>query len=67
MAADIDCLPGIPWNAHAALHDALNRCPQDASVLIVWTDKDCKHLYHSANSTNAISAWMLHYALNKLL
>lgn len=67
MSADIDALPGIQWSPKAALHDALNRCPDDGKVLIIWTDKDCEKFHYSACSNNAVTAWLLHYALLKLL
>lgn len=67
MSADIEALPGIKWSPKAALHDALNRCPDDGHVVIVWTNKDVEEFHYSACSTNAITAWLLHYALKKLL
>lgn len=67
MVADIDALPGIRWNPKAALHDALNRCPDDGHVVILWTNKELTSFQYSVHSTNAITAWLLHYALKKLL
>lgn len=65
--AEIHPLPGIKWSARAALHDALNRCPEDAYVLVLWTDKDVTEFSHASHSQNSITAYLLHIALKKLL
>lgn len=40
MSADIEPLPGVNWSADAVLADAMNRCPPDAAVVVIWRGKD---------------------------
>lgn len=63
-SADIESLPGKPWNAHAALHDVLNEVPIDAPIMILWLDKDTFVRYRAA-CTNMEGVWMMHHQLHK--
>lgn len=40
-----------PWNAHAVLGDALNRCSPDSKVMVLWLNKE-GHLSYSKNTDN---------------
>jgi hypothetical protein len=35
----IEHLPEIDWNAHAALHSALEVIPLEAKVMVLWEDE----------------------------
>lgn len=56
--ADIEPLPGIEWNAHASLHDALNRCAIDRPVVILWIEEDGR-VAHSSSALKKDVLWML--------
>lgn len=40
MSDNITSLPGLPWNAHAALMSAKERVPIETELLIAWFDAD---------------------------
>ena len=40
MAAEIELLPGRTWNAHAALHHALNEVKIDSPMIVLWMNED---------------------------
>lgn len=56
--ADIEALPGKAWNAHAALHHALNVVDLDTPVIVLWTDKDGQVKQSSAAVRKDV-LWML--------
>jgi len=58
MAAEIESLPGREWNAHAALHDALNRCGMDRPIVILWIEDDGR-VCHSSSALRKDVLWML--------
>lgn len=55
----------IKWSAHAALGDALNRCPIDADLMVVWMGKDGK-LRWSQACDPAIAVYMMNAAIWKV-
>ncbi len=63
-SADIEALPQIQWNAHAALHDALSIMPINAPCMVLWLDneEDCRY---RASCTNMQGIWLLHNQLKK--
>jgi len=63
-SADIESLPGKPWNAHAVLHDVLNEIAIDAPIVVLWLGKD-EFVRHRAACTNMESVWMMHQQLHK--
>jgi len=56
----------ISWNAHAALGDALQRCPIDADLFIVWMTPE-NTLHWSKSATNAMAVFMLQAASHKVI
>lgn len=63
-SADIESLPGKPWNAHAVLHDVLNTVPIDAPLMVLWLDKD-EFTRFRMSCSNMQSVWMMHQQLHK--
>lgn len=63
-SADIESLPGKPWNAHAVLHDVLNTVPIDTPLMVLWLDKD-EFTRFRMSCTNMQSVWMMHQQLHK--
>lgn len=69
MASDlatVDSLPGLPWNAHAALGDALQRAPIGAPLIVLWLD-ELGQLHYSRSATNKDTVWMVHNVLTEHL
>lgn len=64
--ADIEPLPGLQWNAHAALHDALNRADIHNPIVIMWLGKD-GIVRHSSSATRQEVLWMLEYKKHSVL
>lgn len=64
--ASVEGLPKIPWNAHAALGDALNRAPIDAELFVVWTTKEGKLHWSKACDRNQ-AVYMMTAAINKVI
>ena len=58
MSAEIECLPGIPWSAKAALHDALNRCTDTEKILITWMDEKGAISHSCANMNRQEIVWV---------
>ena len=57
--------PKAGWSAHAALGDALSRCPTDAKLMIVWVDKD-DTLHFSQACDNAMAVYMMNACIHKV-
>lgn len=52
MVASVDPITmQTPWNAHAVLGDALNRCNPENKILVVWLDKEGKLSYSKNTET----------------
>jgi hypothetical protein len=56
----------ISWNAHAALGDALERCPIGADLVVVWMTPE-NTLHWSKATTNAMAVYMLQAASHKVI
>jgi hypothetical protein len=60
VSAEIHPLPGMAWSAEACLHDALQRAPKDAKLLVVWSDPTLAALHFSASGLkNAETLWLI--------
>lgn len=53
----IDCLPGIDWNAHAALANAMEVIDIKNPCMVVWIDNDGGVRFRAA-ATNQERLWM---------
>lgn len=60
--ATVDPLPGILWNAHAALGDAMQRAPMNAPLIVLWLD-EAGVLKYSRSANNRDVVWLAHSAL----
>ena len=56
----------LGWNAHAALGDALSRCPMDADLYVVWMTPEGK-LGWSRACDNAMAVYMMQAATHKVI
>jgi len=63
-SAQIESLPGRPWNAHAVLHDVLNEISMETPIMVMWLDKE-EVTRHRAACTNMQAVWLLHNQLHK--
>lgn len=66
MSADIEPIPGREWNAHAALHDALNRSKITSPTVIMWLEDDGR-VCHSSSATKMEVLWMLEKSRQRLM
>jgi len=58
--------PKVKWNAHAALGDALSRCPIDADLVVVWMTPE--GVWHwSQACENAMAVYLLQAASHKVM
>ena len=55
----------VKWSAHAALGDAMNRCPEDADLFVVWFTKDNK-LHWTRSCDAAMAVYMMNAAIHKV-
>lgn len=67
MSAEITHLPGLKWNAHAALADAMASMPMEESVIIIYFGTDDVMTHRCANVSNQQTLWMLETFKAKLL
>ena len=56
--ADIEVLPGKAWNAHAALHHALNVVKIDSPIIVLWMD-EAGQVKHSSAALRKDVLWMV--------
>ncbi len=62
----IESLPDIPWNAHAALHSALEVIPIEAKTIVIWIDEE-KVVRTRCNGSNIYLSGMCQAAIRDLL
>jgi hypothetical protein len=64
--ADIEVLPGKTWNAHAALHHALNVVKIDQPIIILWLEDDGQ-VKHSSAALRKDVLWMIEVERRRVL
>ena len=56
----------IKWTAHAALGDALNRCPEDADLFVVWMTAEGE-MHWSKACDRSMAVYMMNAAIHKVI
>lgn len=64
--ADIEVLPGKTWNAHAALHHALNEVKLDTPIIVLWMTEDGR-VKHSSAALRKDVLWMAQVEIQRVL
>lgn len=64
--ATVDPLPGILWNAHAVLGDAMQRAPMDAALVVMWIGGDGQ-TKTSCSANNQETVWLCAQTMQSVL
>ncbi len=63
----IESLPDIPWNAHAAIHRALEQIPMEGKAICIWYDEETRTTRYCSSGSNFELAALCVSASNLLM